>query len=111
MRANRTTEGRRYERGLRAQDEITQEELAEVRSIVHDLANLSCERSVQINALSEILADAQPSAAQLVGPVSSRELEGQELLRQGGCLELSSLANQEKTKEEVYIRVCSGVCQ
>ena len=79
-------------------DAVTQEELAEVRSIVHDLANLSCEQGVQIDALSQILADAQPAAAQLVEPVSSRELEGQELLRQGAAPTLRGAAQRERRR-------------
>ena len=81
-------------------DAVTQEELAEVRSIVHDLANLSCEQGVQIDALSQILADAQPAAAaaQLVEPVSSRELEGQELLRQGAAPTLRGAAQRKRTR-------------
>jgi len=56
-------------------DAVSQNDLVEIRSTVHDLANLSCEQGAQIDELSRSLAEVLPPSMQLLEPQGPVELE------------------------------------
>jgi len=56
-------------------DAVSQNDLVEIRSTVHDLANLSCEQGAQIDELSRSLAEVLPPSMQFLEPQGPVELE------------------------------------